>query len=280
MQTISVVHIIVIIVAGCMLANAQIDTSGGEIAKSLNTANAELESESMLAWSRTLILFEEMNSLWTEVSQNASRLYIPGDQPDVLNMLRQPDCLVRISDQHRFNGTSTHEFMCCHRRRFAPLRRIVHIATEKLTDSITDSFGTSPEKVLLGIGEMIKNDMQGYVWRGCKDDISFHTPQQNIVRSIGYNMVAGEITALYEFVKISISSLLACIYDTPLPPYCISDVPLQIGNMSIPSLLYESNPNFAIFCSQEKLEAFEVFRIEGDCTEEDWAKALVGPTSL
>jgi len=264
----------------CSKAEAQVDTSGGEIAKSINAANAALVAEAELSWQRTLVLFEEMNELWTGLAHNASRLYVPTDQADVRDMLTVPECVVRDAEQHEFNGTASHEFMCCHRSRFAPLRRIVHLGTEALTDSVTDSFGTSPEKVVTNIGDMMRNDMQGYVWHGCKDDVSFHTPEQNLVRALGYRLVAGEITSMYQFVKVSLSSLLACIYDAPLPPYCVSDAPLQLSNMSIPSLLYESNPNFAVFCSQEKLEAYEDFRITGTCTDEDWAKAKVGPAAL
>lgn len=259
---------------------AQIDTQNGDIAQSIAIAKNDNLETSETAWLQTTALLEEMNRVWEIVANRTAQLYISVDQADVKTMLLNPACIVRPAIEHEYNSTATHEFMCCHRKRFSPLRRIVHMATSALTDGVTDSIGTTPEKVLTNIGEMMKTDMQGYVSRGCKDDISIHVPEQNIVNSVGYNVVAGEILSMYQFVQVSISSVLACIYDPILPPYCISDTPLMLSNMTIPSLLYESNPNFGAFCSFDKLQAYETYRITATCTQSDWTKAMAGPSSL
>lgn len=261
-------------------AKAQIDTNNGDIAQSIVVAKNDLLDTSETVWEQTTAMFEQMNLIWDQVATNTSQLYITSDQTDVKEMLTIPACVVGLPIEHEYNSTLTHVFMCCHRRRFSPLRRIVHLATSMLTDGTTDSVGTTPEKVLTNIGEMMKTDMQGYVSRACKDDISIHVPEQNIINSVGYNVVAGEILSMYQFVQISISSLLSCIYEPVLPPYCISSTPLMLANMSIPSLLYESNPNFAVFCNFGKLQAYETYRTSAKCQQSDWQKALLGASSL
>lgn len=261
-------------------ATAQIDTNNNDIANSINNEATTKETTSDKRWKATTALMSEMNRLWAGVAANASQLYIPADQPTVATMLQTPECIVNSFTHHRLNHTATHEFFCCHRRRFAPLRRIIHLGNQQLIEGTTDGTDDTPEKTLYNIERMMTVDMHGAVWGACKDQLKFHTPEWDTASSLGYDLVAGAVISMYQFVEINLSSLLSCVYDAPLPPHCISSTPLALANMSVPQLLYESNPHAASFCSAPKLAAFDTFLATAQCNGASLTQARAGAAAL
>jgi hypothetical protein len=243
----------------------QPDTPGGDIQESLTVSRNDIIADGKTKWDDTVAIFESTNKQWTRVAKNASALFIASNQSTVLDMLQEPECVVQSSDDHRINGTATLEFLCCHRRRLAPLRRILDMAYTKLTENVADALSTTPEQVIKNINDIMENDLLGSLLEECIDDPSINTPQAQVVRVLGARIVGVDLLCAYEFVVINLSSLLQCIQEPVLPDYCISNQPLELSDGQIAVIAFESNPDVAAVCSAQKLQAFENFRLFPAC---------------
>lgn len=267
-------YILLCVMMASGAVRAQVDTPEGDIAQSVqNTAN-DLAATGLTTWGDTCFIFEQMNAQWAIVANGASRLYNATSQVDVEAMLTVPECVVRpvgtLFDTdtltHLRNATTTHEFLCCHRMRLSPLRRIVEQATRKFLEGATDSLGSLPEETLLNIRDMMANDRLGFLSGACKDDLTIHTPELRLVRALSARLVGGNLLSAYEFLAINIQSMLNCVEEPVLPAYCLTSDPLELSDSGIAALVYESNPQVAEFCSASALSDFETYRLTATCS--------------
>lgn len=250
------------LVSGVM---ADTDTPGGDVANSISNAAATISRDGRVIWDDTVEIFAEANRKWDTIARNASLLYAPANQSAVYQMLTIPECVVRPVDEHIFVATYTYEFLCCHRRRLAPLRRIIHQANDMLTEGTTDSLSSTPEQMILNINDMMENDRLGFLVAACKDDVSIHTPEQSLVQGLGARLVGGDLLSSYLFLEVNLGSLLGCVQSPTLPPYCKSNAPLDIGDTDIAGFTFESNPLFAKCCNETALAEFDAYRLSATC---------------
>jgi hypothetical protein len=244
---------------------AQIDTPSGDVSNSWASAATQKTVEGLDLWEPTLAIFEEVNAEWEIIARNASQLYTAANQSSVYEMLTTPECVVEDIDQTLAVSTETYRFLCCHRRRLAPLRRIIFQATSHLTEGATDSLSSLPEEMILNIGFLMDNDRLGYLLTACIDDESILVPEQHVVRALGARLVGGNLLSRYTFVKVNLGSLLGCIQSPFLPDYCKTSQPLDLGDTEIGALVFESNPMFSKCCNDTALAEFDTYRTSATC---------------
>lgn len=269
--------VLVSVVGVSIIHGAAIDTTRGDIEKSINDEIARLELLSKNEWVKLVNMMNQLNTQWDALVSDMASVFVPSDALLVNTTLLSPVCIVQSATTHRLDGTPSHAFFCCHRGRLSPLLKIFTQAQTHFFGQTDTFFSWSLEEFILNIKNSMLNDMQGFVWKTCKDDIRIHIPEQNYVRALGYFLVGGSTSSLYDFIDISIQSFKGCITQIPPATRCISTSAIGPGSINTTFLEIENNAVFRNFCSTQALDAFDSFQTTGACNVADWEKSLVGP---